>query len=122
MGILQMNARELTDRADQLSENGILKLIGRWGMTITLPMVSGSLLWLGNVLWDMKAEQARLSGQIALLAQQITQLSESKYTANDANRDAKAQIIEDNEQDRRIGALETKFERLQALQPLIQPR
>jgi len=119
MGVLQMNARELYDRADSIAENAFLKVVSRISMALAAPIVAVGITWFGNTLWTINNAQGELSGKIALLTQQITQLSEGKYTSNDANRDAKAQSIKDSEQDRRIGALETRFERLQPLQQLV---
>lgn len=117
-----MNARELYDRADSIAENAFLKLVSRISMGLAAPIVAVGITWFGNTLWTINNSQGELGGKIALLAQQIAQLSEGKYTVNDANRDAKAQTVKDNEQDRRLNALETRFERLQPLQPLVSPR
>lgn len=114
-----MNARELYDRADSIAENAFLKVVSRISMALAAPIVAVGITWFGNTLWTINNAQGELSGKIALLTQQITQLSEGKYTSNDANRDAKAQVIKDNEQDRRIGSLESRYERLQPLSPII---
>lgn len=109
-----MNARELYDRADQIAENAFLKMVSRVSMALAAPIVAVGITWFGNTLWTINSAQAELSGKFALLAQQIAQLSEGKYTVNDANRDAKAQLVKDNEQDRRISSIEAKIERLQS--------
>lgn len=114
MGVLQMNARELYDRADQISENAFLKMVSRVSMALAAPIVAVGITWFGNTLWTINNSQGELAGKIALLAQQIAQISEGKYTVNDANRDAKAQTVKDNEQDRRLNNIEAKIERLQS--------
>lgn len=108
-----MNARELYDRADQIAENAFLKIVSRISMALAAPIVAVGITWFGNTLWNINTAQGELSGKFALLAQQIAQLSEGKYTVNDANRDAKAQLVKDTEQDRRLNNLEAKFERIQ---------
>src|SRR5690606_18036645 len=120
MGILQMNARELSDAADTWAENGILKFAGRFFMTLTLPAVT----WLGITVWDISKTQteskgeisaslAQLRGEIAVLNATYKLQMEGRYRDSDAVRDFKIRDQKDTEQDRRINSLETKFERLQ---------
>lgn len=117
MGVLQMNARELYDRADQISENAFLKMVSRISMALAAPIVAVGITWFGNTLWTINNSQGEMKGQINLLAQQVSQISEGKYTANDASRDAKAQTVKDNEQDRRILTLESRVEGLRSGPP-----
>ncbi len=112
MGVLAMNARELFDKADEIAENAFLKLVSRISMALAAPIVAVGITWFGNTLWTINNSQGEMKGQINLLAQQVGQISEGKYTANDASRDAKAQTVKDNEQDRRLTTLENRFERL----------
>lgn len=112
MGVLNMNASELFDKADEIAENAFLKLISRLSMALAAPIVAVGITWFGNTLWTINNSQGEMKGQINLLAQQVGQISEGKYTANDASRDAKAQTVKDNEQDRRLTALENRVERL----------
>lgn len=109
-----MNARELYDRADQISENAFLKMVSRISMALAAPIVAVGITWFGNTLWTINNSQGEMKGQINLLAQQVSQISEGKYTANDASRDAKAQTVKDNEQDRRILTLESRVEGLRS--------
>lgn len=113
MGVLSMNANQLYDAADRVAENAFLKIVSRISMAMAAPIVAVGITWFGNTLWTINNSQGEMKGQINLLAQQVSQISEGKYTANDAGRDAKAQTIKDNEQDRRISTVETKIERLQ---------
>lgn len=109
MGILGMNARELTDAADTWSENGILKFAGRFFMTLTLPAV----IWLGATVWDISKNQseskgelsaalAQLRGEIAVLNVTVKTQMEGRYRDTDAARDFKVRDQKDLEQDRRI--------------------
>lgn len=109
-----MNSRELLDKADQIAENAFLKLISRISMALAAPIVAVGISWFGNTLWTINNSQGEMKGQIALLAQQVSQISEGKYTANDAARDSKAQTVKDNEQDRRLTTIESRVERLQS--------
>lgn len=111
MGVLRMNARELFDKADEIAENAFLKLVSRISMALAAPIVAVGITWFGNTLWTINNSQGEMKGQINLLAQQVGQISEGKYTANDASRDAKAQTVKDNEQDRRLTTLENRLER-----------
>lgn len=112
-GVWSMNAGELFDRADQIAENAFLKLISRISMALAAPIVAVGITWFGNTLWTINNSQGEMKGQIALLAQQVTQISEGKYTSGDAARDSKAQTVKDNEQDRRLTTIENRVERLQ---------
>lgn len=107
-----MNARELFDRADQIAENAFLKLVSRISMALAAPIVAVGITWFGSTLWTINNLQGEMKGQIALLSQQLNQVAEGKYTANDAARDAKAQNIKDSEQDRRLSTVENRVERL----------
>lgn len=109
MGVLDMNAQQLTDRADQLAENAFLKLVARLSMALAAPIVAVGITWFGNTLWSINAIQGEMQGQIKLLSQRLDDAVTGKYTANDASRDAKAQAIKDSEQDRRINVLEQRL-------------
>lgn len=111
MGVLSMNARELFDKADEIAENAFLKLVSRISMALAAPIVAVGISWFGNTLWTINNSQGEMKGQINLLSQQVATISEGKYTSNDAARDAKAQTVKDNEQDRRLQTLENRFER-----------
>lgn len=113
-GVLDMNARELYDRADSVAENAFLKLFSRISMALAAPIVAVGLTWFGSTLWSINNSQGELKGQVNLLAQQVAQIGEGKYTANDAARDAKAQTIKDTEQDRRLNTIEGTLERLRS--------
>jgi hypothetical protein len=115
-GVLEMNTQQLTNRADQIAENAFLKLIGRLSMALSAPVVAVGITWFGNTLWTINNSQGEMRGQIALMSQQLNQLSEGKYTANDAARDAKAQAVKDTEQDRRISQIESRFDRIETKQ------
>ena len=100
------------NKADEIAENAFLKLISRLSMALAAPIVAVGITWFGNTLWTINNSQGEMKGQINLLAQQVGQISEGKYTANDASRDAKAQTVKDGEQDRRLTTLENRVERL----------
>ncbi|MDE2105525.1 MAG: hypothetical protein KGL39_50325 [Patescibacteria group bacterium] len=115
-----MNAGELHERADQIAENAFFKLISRTSMALAAPIVAVSLTWFGNTLWGIANKQSEIKGQSDLLAQQvgqlstqISQLAAGKYTTNDAARDSKTQSVRDEAQDRRIGVLENRVDRLE---------
>ncbi len=108
MGVLDMNARDLSDKADQIAENAFLKLTSRISMAMAAPVVLIGITWFGSTLWTINNSQGELKGQVGLLSQQVSQISEGRYTANDAARDAKTQTVKDSEQDRRINTLENR--------------
>lgn len=109
VGVLEMNSKELYDRADQAAENAFLKLVSRFSMALAAPIVAVGLTWFGNTLWQINNSQGEMKGQINVLTQRLDDAVSGKYTANDAARDAKAQSIKDSEQDRRINVLETRI-------------
>lgn len=116
MGVFHMNARELTDKADQWAENAFLKLIGRIGMASAFPVLIASMSWLGSTLWAMNAEQARLAGKVDVLTERISTQMEDRYRASDALRDFKARDQKDAEQDRRIDRFESRVDRIESRQ------
>lgn len=125
MGVLQMNARELTDAADTWSENGILKFAGRFFMLLTLPAVT----WLGSTVWDISKTQseskgelsaalAQLRGEIAVLNVTVKTQMEGRYRDTDATRDFRVRDQKDTEQDRRI---QENSERIRAVESRVAP-
>ena len=111
-----MNAQQLSDHADQLSENGMLKLAGRFMMIVSGP----AIIWLGTTLWIMYGDQARFTVKIDFLTQQIVDLSKNQYRDGDAARDIKAQDQKNMEQDRRIGVVESRIDRIEGRRQLPQ--
>jgi hypothetical protein len=104
-----MNAQQLTDKADELAENGVLKLLGRFFMIISAP----AIVWLGAVMWDFSKEQAQTKGQltssieqvrgeIAVLRATVELKMTDRYTATDAKRDQQLLDQRNTEQDRRL--------------------
>jgi hypothetical protein len=116
MGFMSMNAQQLTDKADQWSENGVLKLLGRYFMLISVP----ALIWLSTVMWDFSKEQALTKGQfmtsmeqlrsdLAVLKATVDLKMTDRYTATDAKRDQLLLDQRNAEQDRRLGDLVTSM-------------
>lgn len=101
-----MNTREITDRADVLAENGVLKLLGRVAMAASAP----AIIWLGVTLWDISREQGRLQGKLDLLVERIDRASEDRYRAGDAIRDFKLRDQKDRQQDLRIDRNERRID------------
>lgn len=112
MGVWTMNARELTDKADQWAENAFLKLIGRVGMASAFPVLIASMSWLGSTLWSMNAEQGKLAGRIAVLTTTIELQMSGRYRDTDAARDFRARDQKDAEQDRRLDRLDVQVDRM----------
>lgn len=71
VGVLRMNAQQLDDWADRKSESGVLKLVARWGMTASIPVMLAAMTWVGSTLWHMNSEQAKLAGRIDVLVERI---------------------------------------------------
>jgi len=89
MGLLSMNSRELNDWADQKSEAGMLKLVGRWAMVASIPMALAAIGWIGTTLWHINTTQAVLAGEVKGVIHRIDSLGESRYRSTDAERDFK---------------------------------
>lgn len=107
-----MNAQQLEDWADRKSESGILKLVARWGMTASIPVMLAAMTWIGSTLWSINAEQARLSGRIDVLTERI---GTNIIRANDVElgfklRDQRIDFLEriTADQARRLQLLEKK--------------
>lgn len=98
MGVLTMNARELADQADQVAENGMFKLLGRFMMFISGP----ATVWLGVTVWTMYGDLTKVTVQLDSLTQRIDTLVKSQYRDTDAVRDLRVRDQKDAEQDRRI--------------------
>lgn len=111
MGLFQMNARELYDRADSISENAFFKILGRGIMVVVGPAAIGMMGWVGNALWDMKAEQAKMTGEMNVLRTTIELQMSDRYRGSDAARDFRIRDQKDVEQDRRIQSIETRLDR-----------
>ena len=69
--VWSMTGSELSDRAEHIAENSFLKLIGRVGMASAFPVLVLMSTWVGNTLWSINAEQARLSARIDVLSERI---------------------------------------------------
>lgn len=110
MGAWSMNAQQITDAADTIAENAFLKLIGRAGMVAALPVVLAGGTWLGNTLWTLNGEQARLSGQIAVLTSRIELQMSDRYRGADADRDFKLRDQKVIDLERRVTSIEARLE------------
>jgi hypothetical protein len=113
-GIWSMNARELTDKADSIAENAFLKLIGRVGMASAFPVLVTAMTWGGNTLWDMKAEQAKLSGKVDVLTERLSAQMDDRYRGSDARRDFLTVIQKNEEQDKRLDRFEVRIDRIES--------
>lgn len=113
MGVWAMNARELTDKADQWAENAFLKLIGRIGMASAFPVLIASMTWLGSTLWALNTEQAKLAARLDVLTERIGQQLNDRYSGSDATRDKALREQKDAEQDRRIDRIERRIDRVE---------
>jgi len=109
MGVWAMNAKQLAEAADDVSENGMLKLAGRLMMLIAGP----AAIWLGVTLWTMYGEQTKLTVKLDNLTTQIGELLRTQYRDSDALRDLKQRDQKDIEQDRRLGGVEVRMDRLE---------
>lgn len=109
MGLLSMNAQQLTEKADDLSENGILKLAGRFLMLMSAP----AMIWLGTTLWAMNGEQKTLSAELKALRETISLQMSGRYRDIDAVRDFQIRDQKNIELERRIGVVETRVDRLE---------
>lgn len=112
MGVWAMNVRQINEWADEKSESGMLKLIARWGMTASIPVMIVAMTWIGSTLWHMNTEQAKLSGRIDVLVERISQLT-NLYRHSDADRDFKWRDYRLNEIDRVIGDHSGRIQRLE---------
>lgn len=109
MGVWAMNAKQLAEAAEDVSENGMLKLAGRLMMLISGP----AAVWLGVTLWTMYGEQTKLTVKLDNLTSQIGELVRTQYRDSDASRDLKQRDQKDIEQDRRLGGVELRVDRLE---------
>lgn len=109
MGVWSMNAKQLAHAADDVSENGMLKLAGRLMMIVAGP----AAVWLGVTLWTMYGEQTKLTVKLDNLTTQISELLRTQYRDSDATRDLKQRDQKDIEQDRRLSGAELRIDRLE---------
>lgn len=120
--VWEMNARELTDKADQWAENAFLKLIGRVGMASAFPVLIASMTWLGSTLWSLNTEQAKLSAKVDVLSERLSGQLDDRYRGSDAVRDLKARDQKDTEQDRRLDRLDNRLDRIEQARGVQGPR
>ncbi len=86
-------------KAEKLAHNATLMVVARAAMVLGTPLVVGLLGWVASVLLDLRAEQTRQAGQIAVLE---TRLS------------ARIAAIEDRQgaQSRRMDLTDARIDRL----------
>lgn len=87
MRVFSMNSRDLNEWADQKSEAGMLKLVGRWAMVASAPIALAAMTWIGSTLWAINTTQATLAGEVKSLSQRLDSATDSRYRASDAERD-----------------------------------
>lgn len=112
MGVWSMNSRQLNEWADEKAESGVLKLIARWGMTASIPVILAAMTWIGNTLWQMNSDQAKLAGRIDVLVERVSGLT-NLYRQSDAERDLKLRDFRLNEIDRTLGSHGIRIDRLE---------
>lgn len=118
-----MNTQVLMSQADKIAENSLLKLVGRVGMAASLPILLVGMSWLGNTLWSLNAEQAKLGGRIDVLAGLMTERTADRYTQQDARRDLQLLESRNAEQDRRLvetqSLMKEVFQRLRDVEIMV---
>lgn len=95
--VWSMTGQELTDRADRLAENSILKLVGRLSMAAVVPILLACMSWVATTLWGVNSEQVKLSGRIDVLSERVGQ---NLYRGSEAERDLKLRDVLINQLDR----------------------
>lgn len=89
-------------KAEKLAHNATLMVIARFAMVLGTPLVVGLLGWVGSLLLELRSEQTRQAGQIAVLETRLT----SRITALEDRQGA---------QSRRMDLTDTRIERLTEL-------
>lgn len=95
-----MNGKELVDQANGIADSGVMKLLGRIFMTISIPLIG----WFGVVIWNMNVTQIQMLSELKFLTKSIEEAEEDRYKGSDALKDFRLR-------DQRSDALEERIER-----------
>lgn len=120
-GIWSMTGQELSDKADRLAENSFLKLIGRVGMATAFPVLVMMSTWVGNTLWSISAEQAKMRGEFTARIDVLTErIGTNIIRSSDVDlgfklRDQRIEYLEksDLELQRRLNELGSRIQRIE---------